>query len=198
VDSAKALAKNDAFSNNRLPTLSLAASEQPFSTFSLNVSDVSFLIARKALMEHNIMPPPDQVRVEDFVNAFNYGDPLPDVEERVTCAIEQSAHPSGQQRNLVRIGIRTAATGRDQRQSLQLTILLDNSGSMEREDRKEAVSMAMSALVSHLNPIDRVSLVSFSREPQLRIESLPGNSNRQLIEELERMPTEGGTNLEAA
>lgn len=39
------------------------------------------------------------------------------------------------QRNLLRVSMRTAATGRSASTPLRLTLLLDNSGSMERADR---------------------------------------------------------------
>ena len=50
--------------------------ENSFSTFSLNVSDVSFKLAAASL-ENNAMPDPASIRVEEFVNAFNYHDPAP-------------------------------------------------------------------------------------------------------------------------
>ena len=74
------------------------------------------------------------VRVEEFVNAFEYGDPLPNQNEKVACCLEQSVHPFLQQRNLLRVSMRTAAAGRSSSTPLRLTLLLDNSGSMERPE----------------------------------------------------------------
>ena len=58
---------------------------EPFSTFSLHVSDVSFKLAQAALAKGE-WPETNQVRIEEFVNAFDYGDPVPSSDaEKVGC-----------------------------------------------------------------------------------------------------------------
>ena len=56
----------------------IETSANPFSTFSLNVSDVSFKLAAASL-ERGQMPDPASVRSEEFINAFDYRDPDPGV-----------------------------------------------------------------------------------------------------------------------
>ncbi|MFK7911867.1 MAG: von Willebrand factor type A domain-containing protein [Akkermansiaceae bacterium] len=178
-----------------LPDETLTSAE-PFSTFSLNVNDVSFKLARVALLEKGKWPDAAKVRTEEFVNAFDYGDPSPSQSEKVSCAIEQSAHPFLQQRNLLRIGMKTAAMGRSQ--PLRLTVLLDNSGSMEREDREASVLAAMQVLAAQLNPQDVITVVSFARQPRLVADRVPGNQAAKLVDLVAKIPSEGGTNLEEA
>ncbi len=108
----------------------LSASSAATSTFSLHVSDVSFKLAQAALQQGQ-MPDASKIRIEEFVNALDYRDPLPDRQEKVSCTLEQAVHPFLMQRNLLRISMRTATAGRTQSTPLRLTILLDNSGSME-------------------------------------------------------------------
>ncbi|MEI6034111.1 MAG: von Willebrand factor type A domain-containing protein [Verrucomicrobiae bacterium] len=170
---------------------------QPFSTFSLHVSDVSFQLAKDALARGG-RPDPARIRPEEFYNAFDYGDPSPAGKEEVACRIEQCAHPFLQQRNLVRIALRVAASGRAAAQPLRLTILLDTSGSMEREDRAASVRRALQALAGLLGPNDRVTLIGFARTPRLLAEQVPGNQAGKLVEIAARTPSEGGTNLEQA
>ncbi|MGB0776285.1 MAG: YfbK domain-containing protein, partial [Akkermansiaceae bacterium] len=161
-----------------------------------NVSDVSFKLAKVSLLEKGKWPEASKVRTEEFVNAFDYGDPTPRRGDPVACAVEQSAHPFLQQRNLLRIGMKTAAMGRSQ--PLRLTVLLDNSGSMERDDREASVVAAMKVLASQLGPQDVVTLVSFARTPRLLADRLSGDKAMQLVKLVERTPSEGGTNLEEA
>jgi secreted protein with Ig-like and vWFA domain len=175
----------------------LNAAKEPFSTFSLHVSDVSFRLAQAALARGE-MPDPDRIRPEEFYNAFDYGDPAPAASEKVACRIEQAAHPFLQQRNLVRIAMKVPATGRGAGQPLRLTVLLDTSGSMEREDRAAAVRRAMEVLVSLLGPGDRVTLVGFARQPRLLAEDVHGDQARPLVDLIARTPAEGGTNFEEA
>lgn len=173
------------------------AKQQPFSTFSLHVSDVSFKLAAEALRKGTV-PDAATVREEEFYNAFDYKDPSPAVGEEVSCRIEQCAHPSLQQRNLVRIAVKVGSIGRSAGQPLRLTILLDTSGSMEREDREPSVQQALKALASLLGPNDRVTLIGFARQPRLLVEQLPGNQAAKLASIAAHTPSEGGTNLEEA
>lgn len=178
-----------------LPDETLTRAE-PFSTFSLNVNDVSFKLARAALLENGKWPDAAKVRTEEFVNAFDYGDPSPRQTDKVSCAVEQAAHPFLQQRNLLRIGMKTAAMGRSQ--PLRLTVLLDNSGSMEREDREASVLAAMQVLAAQLNAQDVISVVSFARQPRLIADRVPGNQAGKIVDLIARTPSEGGTNIEEA
>ena len=182
------------------PDLSMETltSDEPFSTFSLNVSDVSFKLARTALLDNNSFPDGAKVRVEEFVNAFDYGDPAPSLSEKVACHIDQAAHPFLQQRNLMRVSMQTAAAGRATSQPLRLTILLDKSGSMERADREESVLRTMQALAKHLGPADLVTAVAFARQPHLIADQLSGDRAGELVGLVAATPSEGGTNLEEA
>ena len=172
-------------------------SAQPISTFSLHVSDVSFRLA-KAALDRGQRPDPAAIRPEEFYNAFDYGDPSPAAGEAVNCRIEQAAHPFLQQRNLVRIAMKVPATGRGAGQPLRLTVLLDTSGSMEREDRAASVRRAMAVLASLLGPDDRVTLIGFARQPRLLADRVPGDQAAKLVDLIDRTPAEGGTNLEEA
>lgn len=174
------------------------ASAEPFSTFSLHVSDVSFKLAADALIGQGTWPDPAKVRIEEFVNAFDYGDPPATLEDKVACRLEQAVHPFRQQRNLMRVSMRTAAIGRAASQPLHLTILLDKSGSMEREDREASVLLAMDALASHLGAGDVVTVIGFARSPRLIADRVPGDRAAELVPLVEQTPSEGGTNLEEA
>ncbi|TWU46029.1 von Willebrand factor [Novipirellula aureliae] len=173
------------------------ASDEPFSTFSLHVSDVSFKLSRAALARGE-WPEAAMVRIEEFVNAFDYGDPLPRQNESVACRVEQSVHPFVQQRNLLRVSMRTAAAGRASTTPLRLTFLLDNSGSMERMDRQQTVRRAFATLAAQLTPIDQVTLISFARQPRLLADKVTGDKANELVPLIENLPSEGGTNIESA
>ncbi|MDA1049337.1 MAG: von Willebrand factor type A domain-containing protein [Planctomycetota bacterium] len=173
------------------------AEDEAFSTFSLHVSDVAFKLARAALANGE-WPEAAQVRIEEFVNAFDYGDPMPSRSEKVACRLEQSVHPFLQQRNLLRVSMRTAAAGRSSNTPLRLTLLLDNSGSMERADRQQTVRLAVALLAQQLKPIDQVTLISFARQPRLLADRVSGAQTRQLVQLIQGLPREGGTNIEAA
>jgi secreted protein with Ig-like and vWFA domain len=173
------------------------AAQEPVSTFSLNVSDASFQLAAAAVARGE-RPEPNSVRVEEFYNAFDYGDPAPAPGDKVAISVEQSAHPFAQERNLVRVAMKTASVGRAGGQPLRLTVLVDTSGSMEREDRAATVQRAFGSLAKLLGPDDVVSVVGFARQPRLLADRVSGDKAGGLAEVVKRTPAEGGTNLEEA
>ena len=173
------------------------AAAEPVSTFSLHVSDVSFRLAQAALARGE-RPDPSRIRPEEFYNAFSYGDPTPTAAEKIGVRIEQAAHPFQQQRNLVRIAVKVPAAGRGASQPFRLTVLLDTSGSMEREDRAATVRRALGALVSLLRPDDQLTLIGFARQPRLIAEAVAGDKAAEVLNLVSAIPAEGGTDLEAA
>jgi Mg-chelatase subunit ChlD len=179
------------------PQPEISVQENPFSTFSLNVSDVSFKLAGASL-ENGAMPEPGSIRVEEFVNAFNYRDPTPAPGARLAFTWERARYPFGHNRDIVRFSIQTAARGREPGKPLNLVVLLDNSGSMERPDRVQIVHEALQVLARQLQPQDRISVVAFARTAHLWVDGLAGGNPQAFLEKvLDRNP-HGGTNLEIA
>ena len=124
------------------PTGETATAQQPISTFSLR--------------ERRIIPARDDgdrgngARQRDGARSARRNSTTPSTmvirrrhRPKVAARIGQSAHPFLQQRDFVRIAMKVAATGRTAGQPLRLTVLLDTSGSMEREDRATAVRRAL-------------------------------------------------------
>jgi hypothetical protein len=176
----------------------IAASEDPYSTFSLNISDASFQIAQAALAKGE-RPDPAGIKVEQFYNAVDYGDPAPAAGEPVSCVIEQAAHPVIPGRTLVRVALKTAAAGRSAAQPLRLTLLIDQSGSMSRADRREAMEAAMRSLGSLLTDKDLVTVIGFTRTSRLLAVDMKGNEvGEKLADLVNQAVSEGGTNLEEA
>ena len=120
--------------NAPIPQPEVETADNAFSTFSLKVSDVSFKLAAASL-EKGVMPDAAGVRSEEFINAFDYRDPEPAPGVPVAFAWERSAYPFAQNRDLLRFSLKTAAQGRQADRPLNIVLLLDNSGSMERADR---------------------------------------------------------------
>lgn len=173
-------------------------SSNAVSTFSLHVADVSFRLAEEALLQRGELPDPSSVRPEEFVAAFDYADPAPERGEAVAIAVEQARHPALPGTNLVRISVRAGEEGRAGDQPLNLIVLLDKSGSMERTDRAGAARRAIEALASQLRPADRVTIATFDRTLRLAADALPGaQAVPRLLEELATFG-DSGTNLEEA
>jgi Mg-chelatase subunit ChlD len=180
-----------------IPQPEVQTAESAFSTFSLNVSDVSFKLAGASL-EKGVMPEPANVRSEEFINAFDYRDPEPPPGVPVAFAWERAQYPFAQNRDLLRFSVKTAALGRQPGRPLNLVLLLDNSGSMERADRVRIIQEALRVLAGQLQPQDKFSVVTFSRTAHLWVDGVPGNQAGQVAEQVSGLTPQGGTNLEDA
>lgn len=179
------------------PQPEVQTASNPFSTFSLNVTDVSFRLAEVSLRQ-GMLPEPATLRSEEFLNAFDYRDPEPAHGAPVAFAWERAQCPFAQNRDLLRFSIKTAAQGRPAGRALNLVVLLDRSGSMERADRVQIVQEALRVLAGQLAKEDRLSVITFARTPRLWVDGVLGDHAEQALEEAGAITPEGGTNLEAA
>lgn len=180
-----------------IPQPEIQTSANAFSTFSLNVSDVSFKLAAASL-EKGQMPDPASVRSEEFINAFDYRDPQPAPGAPLAFAAEQARYPFAQNRDLLRFSVKTAAAGRQPGRPLNIVLLLDKSGSMERADRVNIVRETLRVLATQLQAQDKLSIVTFARTPRLWADGVAGDKVGEMIGRVSEITPDGGTNLEAA
>jgi Mg-chelatase subunit ChlD/type II secretory pathway pseudopilin PulG len=183
--------------NAPIPQPEIQTSENNFSTFSLNVSDVSFKLAAASL-EKGQMPDAASVRSEEFINAFDYRDPEPAPGAPMAFAWERARYPFAHNRDLLRFSLKTAAAGRQAGRPLNIVLLLDNSGSMERADRVRITREALRVLASQLQPQDRFSVITFARTARLFADGVSGDQAGEVFEQVGGLTPQGGTNLEEA
>jgi autotransporter-associated beta strand protein len=180
-----------------IPTPEILTRENTFSTFSLNVSDVSFKLAAASL-ERGQLPDAASIRSEEFINAFDYRDPEPAAGVPVAFVSERARDPFAHNRDLLRFSIKTAAAGREAGHPLNIVLLLDNSGSMERADRVAIIHEALKVLASQLQPQDTLSIVTFARTARLWVDGARGDQAGTAVNQVSDLTPEGGTNLEEA
>ncbi|GIW72754.1 MAG: hypothetical protein KatS3mg102_2296 [Planctomycetota bacterium] len=162
------------------------------STFALDVDTASYTIARRYLQDGHL-PPPEAVRVEEFVNAFAYDEPAPSGAD-FTLVADGAALATGQRRWLVRFGLHARQVAREHRPPALLVFVVDVSGSMAREDRLGAVKHALGTLLEQLRPDDRVGLVTYGSRGQVVLE--PSADRAALRQAIQALQPGGATNAE--
>ena len=168
------LKKNDAaFNTESYASITdnpfLAATENPLSTFSIDVDTASYANVRRFLTE-NQLPPPDAVRVEELVNYFSYNYAQPKGDNPFSANVEIAGCPWNESHRLVRVGLKGREIAERDRKPAQLTFVIDVSGSMDREDRLELVKRALGLLVDGLRGDDQVGIVVFGNEGRVCLE----------------------------
>ena len=132
------------------------------STFSADVDTASYSYARRMLNNH-ILPNPDSIKVEEFINYFDYDYPKPENKEtpfEATVSIDDSPWHEG--RKLLHIGIQGYDVYPCYAPRANIVFLVDVSGSMEGRDRLDLAKESMKLLVKSLQPDDRVSIVTYA------------------------------------
>ncbi len=170
--------------------------ELPQSTFSLNVSDVSFRLTQSHLNNRQL-PVAGTLRTEEFINAFDYGDPEPTMEDSIGFSWGRARWPYAHDKDVLRLSLKTAAVGRLVSQPMNLVLAIDSSGSMSRVDRLQIVDSILQIIGQELQDSDTVSVIGFSQEARLILDSVSSDSSARLSEVSSQLNPRGGTDLEA-
>lgn len=169
-------------------------SEQPVSTFSVDVDTGSYSNVRRMLAQ-GMRPPADSVRAEEFINYFSYQHPAPanrNIPFRVTT--ELAAAPWNGQRQLLMIGIKGYDVPKATLPPSNLVFLIDTSGSMDSPDKLPLLKQAFSMLVPQLREQDRVSIVVYAGSAGLVLPPTPGDRHEEILAALDRLQAGGSTN----
>lgn len=182
----------------------VATEDDARSTFALDVDTASYNVVRRFLRD-GYWPDPAAVRVEEMVNAFDYGDAPPakgDFAVHIEAAplpFEARAEVREERQSAERHLLRFAIAGREvadrERPPVDLILVVDTSGSMAREDRLGLVKDATRMLIGQLGPNDRVALVAYNQGA--RIALLPTRDLVEVERCLASLRADGSTNAAA-
>ena len=170
------------------------ASEEPVSTFSIDVDTGSYASVRR-MLNQGVRPPADAVRAEEMLNYFRYGHPAPTSKEtpfRVTT--ELAPAPWNAKHQLLMVGIKGYEVANTTLPPANLVFLIDTSGSMDSPDKLPLLKQAFAQLVRQLRPQDRVSIVVYAGSAGLVLAPTPGDRQGEILAALDRLQAGGSTN----
>ena len=169
--------------------------EDRLSTFGLDVDTASYTVARRYLDDGNL-PDPDSVRVEEYVNFFDYGDTPPTNGDDFALRAEGARTPfAGTEYRLLRFNVRARQIRPEDRKPAVLIFVVDVSGSMDMENRLGLVKRSLGLLIDRLRPADKVGLVIYGDEARVVLE--PTHDLDRVREAVGNLRAEGSTNAEA-
>jgi Ca-activated chloride channel homolog len=173
----------------------VATERDHLSTFGLDVDTASYTLAR-SYIRRGQLPPPEAVRVEEFVNALSSDEPDPGG-ATFGISVETAGSPFDDSRTFLRVGIRAKDVARRDRKPARLVFLVDVSGSMQMENRLELVKRSLRLLVDRLDERDSIGIVAYGSSARVVLSSTPASERDLILEAVERLRPEGSTNLEA-
>lgn len=164
----------------------------PVSTFSIDVDGAAYSNVRRYL-NTGIMPPKDAIRVEEFVNYFDYDYPLPGDKTPFAIHVEHDTCPWAPEHRLLVIGLQGRKVDLESLPPSNFVFLVDVSGSMNDPRKLPLVQTSLDLLVAQLRPEDRVALVVYAGAAGLVLPSTPGTDKETIRKAIYRLQAGGST-----
>jgi len=164
------------------------------STFGLDVDTAAYTVGRRYLND-GMLPPPESVRIEEYINFFQQDYPEP---QDSAFAIYADGAPSPfslSNEIVVRFGIQGYRPL--ERKPLALTFVIDVSGSMNMENRLGLVKRSLELLLDQLYPGDTVGIVVYGSDARILLQPTDVRSEQKIRKAIRGLRPEGSTNAEA-
>lgn len=176
------------------PTISswTLTSKDALSTFAIDVDTASYGLARAKLMQ-GVLPPPESVRVEEWLNYFRYSYPEPEQGAPLSVTMELAPSPLTPSRHLLRVGVQGRTVDLSERKPAHLTFLVDVSGSMSGPERLPLAKRALRLLVDQLRDGDTVALVTYAGSVRLVLPHTALTEKARIHEAIEQLSAGGST-----
>ena len=182
------------FQNTVRSNFALTA-EDDTSTFSLDTDRTSFQLALNwARSGYEVDP--TSVRAEEWINAFNYGYEKPRHDDSFNITTDVIEHPLDNGLHLARIAFQAPEILADL--PLNVTLVLDGSGSMADGNRVAIARDAANAIRNSLGSDDRIAVVHFDNNVKghLTVEDENPDS-RRVRDSIRELRPGGSTNVQA-
>jgi Ca-activated chloride channel family protein len=164
----------------------------PLSTFSIDVDKASYANSRR-MIESGQLPYKDAVRIEEFVNYFDYEYPNPTGEHPFSIITEVSSCPWNPENQLVHIGIQGKKLDYDKLSPSNLVFLIDASGSMSDNNKLPLLKSSLKLLLNELGERDRIAIVAYAGAAGLVLPSTPATDKSKIIKALDDLEAGGST-----
>lgn len=164
----------------------------PLSTFSIDVDAASYTNTRRFIRSGQI-PPGESVRIEEFVNYFDYDYANPEKGQPFGINTEMASSPWDENKLLIHVGIQGKSIDLLQAPPSNLVFLIDVSGSMGDHNKLPLVKKSLQFLVDRLRNEDRISLVVYAGSSGLVLNSTPGSKKREILDAINRLSSGGST-----
>ncbi|MDB5276089.1 MAG: hypothetical protein JWR61_1044 [Ferruginibacter sp.] len=168
------------------------ATENPLSTFSIDVDAASYSNVRR-LLQQGSLPPAGAVRIEEMVNYFKYDYPQPEGDQPFTVNTEMGDCPWNPDHRLALIGLQGKNIPVTNLPASNLVFLIDVSGSMESPDKLPLVQQSMKLLTDQLREQDNVAIVVYAGNAGLVLPSTSGANKTTIKNAIEALQAGGST-----
>lgn len=169
-----------------------STTEEPLSTFSLDVDRASYSNVRRMMMD-GYLPPVDAVRIEEMINYFNYPYAQPKGKHPIEMTSTLSECPWNEKHQVIHVGIQGKKIETENLPPSNLVFLLDVSGSMNSANKLPLVKSAFKLLLDQLRPEDKVAIVTYAGNAGVVLESTPATEKEKIWAAMKSLRPGGST-----
>lgn len=182
--------KNTIFSILLGATPFLAVAQSGYSSASMGMSQS---YTQRNYPQQVIIPKPDDIVVEEYMNYHRHKLPLPQAGNNV--AIDASwSNLDGE--TFLQIGFTTSRlTEGSNYKPVNICLVIDRSGSMSG-DKMEKTKTAIATFVRKLRPQDKISIVEFDTEVDAVLPATNADNLGVMLSAIEKIYARGGTDLD--
>ncbi|MFT7519207.1 MAG: Ca-activated chloride channel family protein [Kiritimatiellia bacterium] len=182
-------ANTEHYTNYGINDVQMVEDDQ-LSTFSVDVDTASYTISRSKL-QAGALPPTSAVRVEEFVNYFDYGYAAPSTDV-FSVHIEAAPNPWMANHHLLKVGLKGATPAIDER-PVKLTFLVDVSGSMNSPHKLGLAKRALHHLVDQSGLEDSIAIATYAGGTREVLQPTPITRKAHIHRAIESLSGGGGT-----
>ncbi|HQO10526.1 MAG TPA: von Willebrand factor type A domain-containing protein [Clostridiales bacterium] len=167
--------------------------EDPLSTFSIDVDAASYANVRRFLLQNNQLPYADAVRIEEMINYFDYDYKQPEKGLPFSLNTEISDCPWNKENKLVHIGLQGRKMEQGKEVKSNFVFLLDVSGSMEDPNKLPLLKKSFGLLIDALKPSDRIAIVVYAGAAGVVLPSTEVKNKKTILDALNKLSAGGST-----
>lgn len=161
------------------------------STFAIDVDTASYSVSRRKLVE-GTLPPAAAVRVEEFVNSFDYGYAAPQ-DGPFAAHLDAAPSPFSSGRHVLRVGLQTKRPAARERKPAHLVYLVDTSGSMQSPDKLGLVKESLRMLTHALQQGDTVAICTYAGDTREVLAPTGIGERGKILAAIDELTAGGGT-----
>ncbi len=166
--------------------------QEPLSTFSIDVDTASYANMRRFLSNGQV-PPAASIRIEEMINYFPYSQAAPTGDHPIGVVTETAACPWNPRNRLVRVGLK-AREIEDEPPASNLVFLVDVSGSMKAADKLPLLQRSLKLMAQQMREQDSVAVVVYASDSGVRLRATHGGDQEAIMAAFDSLAAGGSTN----
>ncbi|MCH5153183.1 MAG: von Willebrand factor type A domain-containing protein [Clostridiales bacterium] len=171
----------------------VSTDEETSSYFSLDRNTASYSLMRRQI-ENGQKISAGSVRLEEYVNYFNYNYARPTGEDALALGGAVFDCPWNAQHKLLSISVAAEELKLDDTQRNNIVFLIDTSGSMYGDDRLGLIQQAFTMLLDSLASDDIISIVTYAGDSRVALDGELAANKLKIAKVIEDLEASGSTN----